>query len=49
MSVSRLEVLLDLVELYQLIHNSVDRETTRAVDLELLGDVPSVRDHRMRR
>ena len=49
MSVSRLEVLLDLVELYQLIHNSVDRETTRAVDLELLGDVPSVRDYRVRR
>ena len=40
----RLEVLLDVLQLDELIHDRIDRQTTGAVDLELLRDVASVGD-----
>ena len=38
----RLEVLLDVLQLDELIHDRIDRQTAGAVDLELLRDVASV-------
>lgn len=40
----RLEVLLDVLQLDELIHDRIDRQTAGAVDLELLRDVASVGD-----
>ena len=40
----RLEVLLDVLELDELIHDRIDRQTAGAGDLELLRDVASVGD-----
>lgn len=40
----RLEVLLDVLQLDELIHDRIDRQTTGTVDLELLRDVASVGD-----
>ena len=40
----RLEVLLDVLQLDELIHDRIDRQTTGAMDLELLRDVASVGD-----
>jgi len=40
----RSEVLLDVFQLDELVHDRIDRQTTGAVDLELLRDVASVGD-----
>ena len=40
----RLEVLLDVLQLDELIHDRIDRQTAGAVALELLRDVASVGD-----
>ena len=45
----RSEVLLDVLELDELVHDGVDRQTTGAVDLQLLGDITAVCDDRVRR
>ena len=41
--------MLDVLELDELVHDSVDRQTTGAVDLQFLGDVAAVCDDRVRR
>ena len=41
----RLEVLLDVLQLDELIHDRIDRQATGTVDLQLLRDVASVGDY----
>ena len=39
--------MLDVLELDELVHDGVDRQTTGTVDLQLLGDVAAVCDDRV--